>query len=80
MKAILEFNLPEDNLEYKVISKANDMAQFIFQLVHNSRKEIERSVPDTITGGTEYEGIERTFEKIYELLNEYDINIDELIL
>jgi hypothetical protein len=76
MKAILEFNLPEDNLEYKVTSKANDMAQFIFQLVHNTKKGLFYSA----NGLEVEEGIDITFQKIYELLNEYDINIDELIL
>ncbi len=30
MKAILEFNLPEDNTEYLATVKALDMANFIF--------------------------------------------------
>lgn len=79
MKAILEFNLPEDNQEYLITVKANDMANFIFDLVYNSKKEIERSVPDTINGGTEYEGIDLTFQKICELLEKHSIDIDELI-
>jgi len=78
MKAKLEFNLPEDNQEYLITVKANDMANFIFDLVYNSKKEIERSVPDTINVGT-YEGIDLTFQKICELLEKHSIDIDELI-
>ena len=58
MKAILEFNLPEDNQEYLITVKANDMANFIF--------DIEQ-------------GIDITFQKIYELLEKHKIDIDELI-
>ena len=79
MKAILEFNLPEDNTEYLTTVKAMDMANFIFELVYNTRKGIENSVPDTITGGTTYDGIERVFERIHELLEYHNITIDELL-
>ena len=79
MKATLEFNLPEDNTEYLATVKALDMANFIFELVYNTKKGLENSVPVTITGGTEYDGIERVFEKIYELLEHHNIVIDELI-
>jgi hypothetical protein len=75
MKAILEFNLPEDNTEYLTAVKSVDMANFIFELVYNTKKKLFES-----TGDLEVEeGIDITFQKIYELLKKHNIDIDELI-
>ena len=75
MKAILEFNLPEDNQEYLTTIKAVDMANFIFELVYNTKKKLFESTGDLDVE----EGIDMTFQKIYELLEKHNIDIDELI-
>ena len=75
MKAILEFNLPEDNQEYLTTIKAVDMANFIFELVYNTKKKLFESTGDLDVE----EGIDMTFKKIYELLEKHNIDIDELI-
>ena len=75
MKAILEFNLPEDNTEYLTTIKAVDMANFIFELVYNTKKKLFESTGDLDVE----EGIDMTFQKIYELLEKHNIDIDELI-
>jgi hypothetical protein len=79
MKAILEFNLPEDNTEYLATVKAMDMANFIFELVYNTKKGLINQLNDSITSEFKQEGIEIVFEKIYELLQHHNIAIDELI-
>jgi hypothetical protein len=79
MKAILEFNLPEDNTEYLTTIKAVDMANFIFELVYNTKKGLINQLNDSITSEFKQEGIEMVFEKIYELLEKHNIDIDELI-
>lgn len=78
MKAILEFNLPEDKTEYLQTVKAMDMANFIFELVYNTRKGLLYSLNDSITSEYKYQGIEIVFEKIHELLEHHNISIDEL--
>ena len=75
MKAILEFNLPEDNTEYLTTIKAADMANFIFELVYNTKKKLFESTGDLDVE----EGIDMTFQKIHELLKYHNIDIDELI-
>ena len=75
MKATFEFNLPEDNKEYLKLCKTDDMANFIFELVYNTKKKLFES-----TGDLEVEeGIDMTFQKIYELLEKHKIDIDELL-
>jgi len=79
MKATLEFNLPEDNTEYLATVKALDMANFIFELVYNTRKGLINQLNDSITSQFQEQGIEIVFDKIYELLEHHNIEIDELI-
>lgn len=75
MKATFEFNLPEDNKEYLKLCKADDMANFIFELIYNTKKKLFES-----TGDLEVEeGIDITFQKIYELLEKHKIDVDELL-
>ena len=79
MKATLEFNLPEDNIEYLATVKALDMANFIFELVYNTRKGLINQLNDSITSQYQQDGIEIVFDKICELLAHHNISIDELI-
>jgi len=66
MKAIFESNNPT---EIKRFSKCNDMACFIWELVHNGWREFKH---------TDYE-YKKAWTKIQELLNEHNINIDDLV-
>lgn len=75
MKVKLEFNIPEDNQEYLITVKANDMANFIFDLVYNTKKSLYVNIDDIDIE----QGIDLTFQKIYELLEKHSIDIDELI-
>ena len=82
MKAILKFNLPEDNVEYKVATKANDMAQALWTITHNLKKQCIREVEannESVECQYVIDGIDLVFEKIYEILEEYNINTDSLI-
>jgi len=58
----------EDPMEVKVLAKANDMALFIWELVHNGWREFKH---------TDYE-YEKAWDKIHDLLKEHNINIDDL--
>lgn len=75
MKATFEFNLPEDNKEYLKLCKTDDMANFIFELVYNTKKSLYANIDDIDIE----QGIDLTFQKIYELLEKHNIDIDELI-
>ena len=79
MKATLEFNLPEDNTEYLATVKALDMANFIFELVYNTKKGLINQLNDSITSQYQQDGIEIVFDKICELLQHHNIAIDELL-
>ena len=79
MKATLTFNLsdPDDSMGYYLVNKSSDMAMFIWQLSHNTKKELEYEI-EAKKKMSSYETLDMLFEKIHELLNEHDINIDKL--
>jgi hypothetical protein len=58
-----------DPSEAKRLAKADDMAAFIWQLVHNGWRDFKH---------TDYD-YEKAWGKIHELLDEYSINIDDLM-
>ena len=66
----MEFNVKTtDEKEAKRLLKSTDMACFIFELVNNGWREFAE---------TDYD-YQKAWAKINELLEEYQINIDELI-
>lgn len=65
MKAIFE---SEDPKEIKRLAKANDMADFIWELVHNGWREFKH---------TDYD-YEKSWEKINELLSVYGIDVEDM--
>lgn len=66
MKAIFK---SDDPMEIKRIAKSTDMAMFIWELVHNGWREFKHEDYD----------YQKSWDKIHELLKEYDININDLI-
>ena len=75
MKAILEFSLPDERKEHLRAVKATDMAIALFDIIYNARKRVENEVetlPSSNSGDV-------TFEVIFDIIRENNINIDELI-
>ena len=58
----------DDPMEIRRLSKADDMATFIWELVHNGWREFKH-------GDYDYKP---AWDKIHELLEQFDINIDDL--
>lgn len=78
-KATLEFDLNEfdDKIAHLRAVKSTDMASFIFQLISNTKKSIMFELENKDM--KDWEAVNLVFERIGDLLDEYDINIDELI-
>jgi len=79
MKATLEFNLPEEQIEFNRANQALDMACALFDILQ-LRKATERKC-ENIAYKTEdiFDGIQFMANGIAEILEEHDINIDKLI-
>lgn len=81
MKAIIKFKLPEDDQEFAIHNMANNMACLLWELTHNTKRKCERQIDSDLAGGLNlnvYNGADLVFEKIEELLIEYNINVDKL--
>lgn len=72
-----DLNDPDDIIAFKRYCKADDMAMMLFELLKNSKKTLEYSVENKDID--KYEAIELVFERIYELVEEYNISIDEIL-
>ena len=66
MKVIFESDEPT---EIKRLSKSNDMAFFIWELVHNGWREFKN---------TDYD-YEKAWDQILKLLSKHNIDIDDLV-
>lgn len=70
MKAKLIYNIndSDESKSFLRAVKADDMAAFIWELLHNGWRDFKH---------TEYD-YQPAWDKIISLLNDYNINIDEL--
>jgi len=83
--ATLTFNLADfdDRVEHLRCTKATSMAMFIWSLVHNSKKSLKYEVEaKQMKDNTfdAYDAVDLVFDRIYELLEEEGIKIDDLVI
>ena len=79
MKAILEFNLPEDNEDYNQYIMAPKLAMALWEITHNLRKRCDLEADAIDHANVDiYDGIEMVFEHIYKILEEHNINTNDL--
>jgi hypothetical protein len=78
-KATLEFDLnePDDVMFHKRCVKSTDMASAIWDICHNTKKGLEWSMDGKEMD--KYDALELVYEKIYEILNDHNIDVDELM-
>ena len=72
MKAILEFNLPEDNDEYKLTTTAAGMSSTLWNLDQWLRSNIKYSDDDSLDNDT----LQAVRDKLYEIMKNNNISID----
>jgi hypothetical protein len=84
--ALIKFdlNLPDDKMEFKRMTLANEMAFFIWELLFNKKKEIQREIENSEDDGkfvreNKIEALDLIFQRINELYDEHDINIENII-
>lgn len=72
MKATFEFNLPEDQNEYEVMSQALKTQRFLWDFSQELRncQKYGNDFKDA------NDALNKIRDKFYNLLNEYEVNID----
>lgn len=79
MKATLEFNLPDDQMEFNRANQSLDMACALFDILQ-LRKAMERRFESIDnTNNDVFDGIDAMAKGISDILEQYSINIDRLI-
>jgi hypothetical protein len=77
-KGILEFDLnePDDILAHKRAVKATDMAIALFQFGHNTKKGHEWKMDKY---ETKEDLLDAVYEQFWEILDEHNIRLDDII-
>ena len=74
MKAILEFNLPEDNIEYELVNNAGKMYSVLWDMDQWLRSNTKYA-PDTMSEDT-YNAYLKCREQLQELMNDENISFN----
>jgi hypothetical protein len=79
-EAILKYDLndTDDAMAHMRAVKSLDMALALWDITHNTKKGLEWSIEGKELD--KYEVLDIVYEKIYEILEEYNIKMDDLII
>ena len=79
-KGILEYDLndSDDAMAHLRAVKSLDMAMALWEIIHNTKKGLEWAMEGKDID--KYEALEMVYEKIYEILEEHNIKMDDLII
>ena len=79
-KAKLEYDLNDfdDRIAHLRAVKSLDMALALWEITHNTKKGLEWTMEGKDID--KYEALEMVYEKIYEILEEHNIKMDDLIV
>ena len=75
MKAILEFNLPEDQPEFNNAIKGGDWKHVCWQMDHYLRKEIKYNNSLSVEQLSAYEGVR---DELYGFMSENNVDLYEV--
>ena len=76
MKATIEFNLPEEDNDFRRYAAADDMASVLWDIDQWLRGKIKYP-PEDIKDGA-YEAYDETREELSRLMGEHDVNLDRI--
>ena len=79
-EAILKYDLndSDDAMAHMRAVKSLDMALALWDITHNTKKGLEWSMEGKELD--KYEVLDLVYEKIYEILEEHNIKMDDLII
>jgi hypothetical protein len=79
-EAILKYDLndSDDSMAHMRAVKSLDMALALWDITHNTKKNIEWSLESKELN--KYEVLDLVYERIYEILDEHNIKLDDLII
>jgi len=75
MKAILEFNLPDDQQEYDLANNGLAFWHVLWELDQELRANTKYA-PDDMTDD-DYDAYQKIRDKLHELMNDYNVNLEK---
>lgn len=81
MKAIIEFDLnnEDDRMAHMRAVKSYDMACALFEITRNLKRTLEHRFESQPQKRDEFDGLDEAFREIQGYMDEFNINVDELI-
>jgi hypothetical protein len=78
-KAKIEYDLNDrdDLFAHKRAVKSLDMALVLWEITHNTKKGLEWSMEGKEMD--KYDALEMVYEKIYEIMSEHNVDLEDLI-
>lgn len=77
VKIVFDLNEPDDVLSHKRFIQSNDMALAMWEFKNRLWRKLKHA-PDTMPDD-EYKAIQNIQKEFFEVLEEYDLNIDNLV-
>jgi hypothetical protein len=79
-EAILKYDLndTDDAMAHMRAVKSLDMALALWELLNNSKRNLERAMHEREMD--KYEALDMVYERIYELMDEHNLKLDDLII
>jgi hypothetical protein len=79
-KAKIEYDLNDvdDVYAHKRAVKSLDMALVLWEITHNTKKGLEWKMEGKEMD--KYDALEMVYEKIYEIMSEHNVDLDDLIV
>ena len=78
MKAILEFNLPEDKQDFDLATKGSDWWNVCWEMDQWLRAQY-KYMPDEGYSKEKYDAYYESREKLFELMNENGVSLDDVV-
>lgn len=81
MKATLEFNLDEleDRMAHLRCTQSVDLCSALWEFGFNTKKDIKGKIENSSESFTQYEVVDLIYERFWQILNEHNIDLEQLI-
>jgi hypothetical protein len=82
MKAKLTFDLndPDQKMEHFRCIKSLDMALALWEISINAKKQCYREIEGREMKGESIDHVDLVFRKIYKIMEEHSIDVDDLVI
>jgi hypothetical protein len=76
-KLIFDLNEFEDRMDYERVNKSLDMVNALWNFLYNSKKQLLVDVENEDVD--KFDAVELTYGRLFELLEEHDVNVNKLV-